>query len=911
MKITSELGYKYVLKNKKRSMSIIFGIAIATVLITTVITLLSSYQQYLVSIIRNKKNWEIEFKNITYEDSLKIAEDENVKETAIIHSLGVSKEIFGKTLNTIKLEVKEFNETAFKNNNITVTEGRLPKKSNELIVSKAKKILRGSEDSFVKVEIGEKINLTLNGETKEYIVVGKTDFLDFDKASFTGSHQAGAITYLDTSKIENNAIVDVSILTKNIQKVYKTGDELIAKLNLNELQEQPQLSEKEILDNLLNEVSTDTNNFVSSVEYNKELLNYECVIEGNGLFAKVLLIIASLVIVILSIVSISMIKDSFNMAYWDRIKELGMLSSIGMNGKQRKNMIKIETRILGIIGIIIGLVLGLLLSYIGISIINNLIKHIDISQIFIIDNSIELSMKIPFVILVSIILIVWIIVKISSILPMIKINKISPIDAIKNTINIKITEKQVKPSKIIEKLFKEEGVIAYKNIKRDKSKYNTIVDSIVISLVLFLSINGIVGNIAKLIVSQKENDYDDYKIEISALESNGGIIETEKIEKIMKYLKDKNLVDDCYANMQPFYGTTVEISENKISNTAMKMINDGALYTNVKNDGNIEVELNNIWILGNAYNEILKRAGVKELKENEVIISSGITEKTKYGNKVNFTNLKVGDSYTVDIGKTIGNSAASQKTFTIAGIVDDFTPYINSKFNKEIVINQLISPENAISLIKEYGYVSFAEINIKTDAERAMKIDESIKDIKEIYGENGAIIGNNNLPNDFSNKKDSVDPSKDLTRITTNKVSLANEFNILQILLYSFVVVVAIISSVNIFNSIYANIMLRKKDFASLKSIGMSNKQMNKMMFFEGIFYGLKAMIFGISISIGILYLSYLFMIQTEIYLFNISWKSIFASIIVMYIVIFVSIICAKNELKNKNIVDEIREQNI
>ena len=380
---------------------------------------------------------------------------------------------------------------------------------------------------------------------------------------------------------------------------------------------------------------------------------------------------------------------------------------------------------------------------------------------------------------------------------------------------------------------------------------------------------------------------------------------------MVKYLKDKNLVDDCYANMQPFYGTTVEISENKISNTAMKMINDGALYTNVKNDGNIEVELNNIWILGNAYNEILKRAGVKELKENEVIISSGITEKTKYGNKVNFTNLKVGDSYTVDIGKTIGNSAASQKTFTIAGIVDDFTPYINSKFNKEIVINQIISPENAISLIKEYGYVSFAEINIKTDAERAMKIDESIKDIKEIYGENGAIIGNNNLPNDFSNKKDSVDPSKDLTRITTNKVSLANEFNILQILLYSFVVVVAIISSVNIFNSIYANIMLRKKDFASLKSIGMSNKQMNKMMFFEGIFYGLKAMIFGISISIGILYLSYLFMIQTEIYLFNISWKSIFASIIVMYIVIFVSIICAKNELKNKNIVDEIREENI
>ena len=87
MKITSELGYRYILKNKKRSLSIILGIVVVTILITIIITLLSSYQQYLVSSVRYKKNWEAEFINITYADSLIIKNDENVKEISIYHSL--------------------------------------------------------------------------------------------------------------------------------------------------------------------------------------------------------------------------------------------------------------------------------------------------------------------------------------------------------------------------------------------------------------------------------------------------------------------------------------------------------------------------------------------------------------------------------------------------------------------------------------------------------------------------------------------------------------------------------------------------------------------------------------------------------------------------------------------------------
>ena len=155
MKITSELGYRYILKNKKRSLSIILGIVVVTILITIIITLLSSYQQYLVSSVRYKKNWEAEFINITYADSLIIKNDENVKEISIYHSLGISEEDFGKEL-PIKLDVRALDENAFKNSNIKITEGRLPKSSNELIVSNAKNVII-SRYGITKTMVGEKI----------------------------------------------------------------------------------------------------------------------------------------------------------------------------------------------------------------------------------------------------------------------------------------------------------------------------------------------------------------------------------------------------------------------------------------------------------------------------------------------------------------------------------------------------------------------------------------------------------------------------------------------------------------------------------------------------------------------------------------------------------------------------------
>lgn len=197
--------------------------------------------------------------------------------------------------------------------------------------------------------------------------------------------------------------------------------------------------------------------------------------------------------------------------------------------------------------------------------------------------------------------------------------------------------------------------------------------------------------------------------------------------------------------------------------------------------------------------------------------------------------------------------------------------------------------------------------------ERATKIDECMSEINEIYGEsNTTVRGDNHLPKDISNlSKNRETQSDDITTIDGYKISMISMKKILKLLLYSFTFVVAVISIVNTFNAIYSSITLRRKEIAELKSIGMSDKQISKMLSLEGIFYGVVAGLLGVIISIIFLYVMHMIMFDAKVYFFNIPWLSIIESVIVMYVVIFFAIVCARKENRDKSIIDDVRKDTI
>ncbi len=612
----------------------------------------------------------------------------------------------------MSVTVYELDKNALKNSKLSIIEGRLPETSKELVISEARKNFL-STDSLIEPSVGDTINLTLNGKIKQYTIVGRIENSDLDNITLK-QITLGAISCLDISDIKNDTIVDVDVLVKNIQNVYKTGKSLEDAIGINKAVEEPKLSDEEILQNALNGVQVV--NVKPNISYNGELLNYECVFEANSQFGKNILTVGIFIVAVLMAVSVIMIRSTFNLSYADRIKELGILSSIGMDKKQKNKLIATETRILTFIAIVFGVVLALFLDYVGIKVINSIIQQIKISQLLEVKDGVQLLMKVPIAMIILSIIIVCIIVKIASKLSIKRINKISPIEAIRNSAKINIA-KEVKEPKLIEMLFKEEGVLAYKNIKRDKSKHNTVIFSLMISLILFLSVSGLITNLEPKVSSTDANMYSDYIIRITPKEEDG-LINTQKVENVIKYLKQNNLVDDCYATMEPFYGNMTELKNSQISETAKELINSGLMQATFTANGDIMLNITNYWFVGDAYNEILRRAGVTQLKENEVIISSSITEKTKFGDRIDITNLKVGDTYTVSGMEYLD---IPEQTFKIVGIVEDFAPYVSSTFENGVDIKQVINPETAIELVKKCSYPSNVSIYIKTDARKSSK----------------------------------------------------------------------------------------------------------------------------------------------------------------------------------------------
>lgn len=877
MKITSALALKYLRKNKRKSISVISGITIVTILIVSILLLLSTYQSYMVNIQRERKNWEIEFKSIKYSDALEIEKDENVKEISIVKELGIGDENFGdETINT-RVLVKAYDENALKNLGITIDEGRIPKNDKEVV--KTYNINLYNEGQAI--DIGDTFEITLNETRMQYTVTGIASGMSDLTGVKNGYLQGAAITYLDKNDLSENDIVDITIITNNIKDVYKTGERLSNSLNLYETHEEK----------------------INNVTYNTDLLNYAGVIGENNTFTKNIVVIAIFLILLITISAIIMIYTSFKITYSERIRELGILSSIGMDKSHRKKMILEESTILGAIGIILGLILGIFLSYFITKLLNILINQViynDIiktsNEIFPIINGVELKLVIPYTLIILSVIIVYAIVYMSAIISTRKINNMTQLEAIRNNKNSSIKTRKLKTPKITEMIFKEEGVLAYKNIKRDNTKYKTIVASITISVVLFLSVSGFIANLNL----EKDNSTEDYIISTSYGKAN----------EISKYLLDNNYIEDYYYyTVLPRYAL---IKQENISKELKEMSESGLNVLTINEEQNITFLVYSI--SDNKYKEILQSLDLEELKGNECILVNSITnnQKTKYGKNIPITNYKENDKLILSTNEMENNELTENEEieniinnldkitnekentsqidyknntyeFNIVKVVDNITPYIELDNSNFLAI--LVSSNTFDNMIRN------EEKNVITTEIKVLKkntFEEKEEEIKAKFGE--AIT---------------------ISNMYEGRISASSEERIKEVILYSFVGLIAVLSTINIFNIISSSIILRKREFAILKSIGMSKRKINKMLFLEGIFYGLRALIYGIIISTIILFIMYLFMIETKLYSFRISWINILYSCMATYLVIFIAIEHSKNKIVNKNIIDDIKNENI
>ncbi|NLB21936.1 MAG: ABC transporter permease, partial [Clostridium sp.] len=134
--------------------------------------------------------------------------------------------------------------------------------------------------------------------------------------------------------------------------------------------------------------------------------------------------------------------------------------------------------------------------------------------------------------------------------------------------------------------------------------------------------------------------------------------------------------------------------------------------------------------------------------------------------------------------------------------------------------------------------------------------------------------------------------------------------NVINIFSFGFIILISLIAAANVFNTISTNIHLRKREFAMLKTVGMTPKGFKKMMTYESVLYGLKGLLYGLPVAIGVTYLIYLAMSNGIDFEFFIPWYSLIIAIGSVFIVVFSTSAYGMNKIRQDNPIDALKSEN-
>lgn len=863
MNIMNKLTLRNLKENKRRTLVTIIGVIISVSMLTAVATLGVSFIDLLKrdSMARDGE-WHAQFIGVNSEQVKEIKEDKKIEKVILSNDLGYADWKGSKSEYKPYLFFRQYDEQGLTQFPITLKEGTYPKASNEIIISD--EMVKNAKREYVigdelKVSIGERhfkleeedsiltqtdpLQRNEEGENVEEIqrvksytfkIVGIMESPSWEP---TWSPGYTIVNYMDKSELTSNSSINASVVMKKVkQSIYEDSESLAKKLN------------------------------IEKVNYNSELLRYYGVSSNDNLLLTMYSLLG-IIMVIIIIGSVALIYNAFAISVSERARHLGMLSSVGATKKQKRNSVFFEGVVIGGISIPLGLIAGIGGIAITFSFISNYFQDA-------LNTTERLKVIVtPLSILVSI-LISAITIFISTYLPARKASKISAIDAIRQTQDIKLSGKKVKTSKLVRKLFGIEAEIGLKNLKRNKRRYQTTVFSLVISILLFLTVSFFSDNMKKSVELSQENI--DYDIAVSA----GSNSTEEELLPLANApsITQSNLIKNIYVTT--FLAKDVLSENNKKSvekdNT---MLDDGKLSFNV-----------NFFILSDSsFKDYAKAAGFNSNEYLNTDVPKGIVLETTsyfdpYAEKFieeKVLDAKPGDSIDLYMYREDSGKEEIFNKIQIGLFTDETLMGISS--NNYRTITMIISNEVAEKLFEDETIN--LDYNLYLNSDNPAKAQEELEDLK---------TGSMYIYNVEMNRKQSE-----------------QMIIIMSVFMYGFISLISLISIANIFNTISTSISLRKREFAMLRSVGMTPTGFNKMIYFESIFYGIKALMYGIPISIGVIAALYWSISNTFEYGFELPWLSILFVVIAIFIIVAAAMLYSVSKIKKENIIDGLKQENI
>lgn len=860
MTLLNKLTIKNLKLNKKRTIVTIIGIMLSVALITAVASMYASGIKSLIkyeTII--KGDFHTAFYNVPTSDIDKFVNNRNIEKLNITEGIGYAK-IDSKNEDKPYAYLKGFTKDALNNLSVRLVKGRLPENTNEIVIPthlKTNGRLDLKLNDSITLEVGKRIDSKgdelnqsdkyqntageqlVEMQTKTYKIVGIIERPATNIEYYTAPGYT-FITYIDSKNLSGN----VDIYAKFTKDGVKNWDKTIANIlgvsqvlfrKVYKVYNQEIESEK-LTEQLKKTYMFDINKYLIDLETNPISST------SMGDLGKVL----AIVIAIIVFTSIFCIKNSFDISITEKIRQYGMLRSIGATKKQIKRNVFYEATILGLIGIPLGIILGCLATYILIIISNYYLTDV-------IQTGFKLELVFStYAILVAIILGI-ITIYFSALKSATRASKVSEIDSIRNSANLKISSKKIKSPKYIKKLFGIGGVISFKNLKRNKKKYRTTIISITVSTFVFIALYSFM----ELAFQNVNNELkvSDFNISLS----------TNAIDdySYSKFLKTVNLsgVED-YAILR----------NSELSFTGSHSSKEYLEYFGTKKESDAEEHITIFAIGKKQYDKYIKSLGLNydDIKDKVILFDKQyITSYDKNNNKI-IKNIRVYDFNKGDVITSTNNQLNLE-----IGAISSIGP------------NLLKNLSNSYLIISDEMFDKIAKTNNLDIYYKASNADK-LQDALDSY---------------LNGESYNIDNKEENVRIMNNL------FTLIAIFLYGFIIVISLIGITNIFNTITTNMELRKQEFAMLKSIGMTSKEFKRMIRLESLFMGIKSLLFGILIGIILSYLIYLSSDSDIPY--KLPIVAIIISILVVFILISLIMKYSLNKINKQNTIETIRNENI
>ncbi len=856
MNILNKLTIKHMMMNKKRTIVTIIGVILSTALMVGIGLLFSSVRDNSVKMVIEEEGSHHAVILDVATNQLPIVE-KNVKVKHIDYAKTIGHSLLKEESYKQFIEVNAVNHELLET--IPLIEGRLPENDQEILIPNH--LLRITDNDQYKVGNTIELNLgtiiLLDELLEDHRPIYQLEDIETKTYTIVGIMEKNHLTSTYAEESFECVTIDQNseAKTMNIYLTYKKAKDTYA-----------------ITDTLLKNIGVDT-----KPVYNSALLSLSGVSQYDNMINAMMRVI----IIVLSLVSIGciiVIYNSFAISVMERKKQFGLFSSIGTTKIQLKKTVFFEALLVGIVGI----PLGILGAFLGISIVITIINHL-LPEAFAVPLALSvypLFIGIPIIFMIVVILV-------SAYLPARSASKITPIEAIRQNDDIKIKSKKIRTRKWIRKLFGIEGELAFKNMKRNKRKYRITIVSLFISIVLFISFSGILYY--GISTSMDYTGLPDYDIAVF-------LSETNETPAFIEQLRSQEQIDEYIITQASNY-VTKGLTVNNYEKKFLKQ-------TDLKIEPENLISLDLIGINRESYNQFKKQIGLTEDQPIVINYTKGVYYSANTREAI---QMRKYTSLPNELPLCLYNyknttEDEEQPAYMCNGAIKDFFMtesypmgfelYINGSYEDRIVIvvpEELYLKYDNISLKEEVGLAQSANKTILIKAKKYDKLEKFLK--TALDEEKGGLYSYINVVEEMK--------------------LLRNMVFVIKMLLYGFITLVTLIGVTSVFNTIHTSINLRRKEFAMLRSMGLTPKGFNKILYFESIFFGLKSLLYGIPVSLGIVYLLCKAFDGMAEQKFVIPWDSIGVAVIGVFIIVFITMWYASRKLKKENILDAIREENI